>query len=134
MIECAQKHIVNFHADISSEARSLSIGLILHLQPYFVSESFEGSGESDMRVAKAQVNLHICPGHSLIYMYWLKYLGAARLEDLQNRQPTTSEFSKKNAGDVMVLIAKTQACLCIHVDCPHQLSFSLPMTKTTNNI
>ena len=92
MIECAQRHIVNFHADISSEARSLSIGLILHLQPYFVYESCEGSGESDMRVAKALVNLCICLGRLLIYMYWLNYLGAARLEDLQNRQPTTSHW------------------------------------------
>ena len=38
--------LINAHADATREARGLKFGLSLHLHPYFVYASTEGSGES----------------------------------------------------------------------------------------
>ena len=47
-----KKPPLNAYADLSSGARGLNFGLILHLHPDFVYDS--------MQAAKALVSLHIC--------------------------------------------------------------------------
>ena len=39
-------HLINAHADVSTKARGLKFSLRLHLQPYFVYKSSEGSSKS----------------------------------------------------------------------------------------
>ena len=46
IIRHSQKPPLNNYADVSSGARSLSYALNLHLYPYFMYVSSEGSGES----------------------------------------------------------------------------------------
>ena len=43
---CAQVPLINAHPDVFKEARGLYFGLSLHLHPYFMYASSEGSGES----------------------------------------------------------------------------------------
>ena len=46
LIAYSQKYPINVHADVSRGARSLKLGLSLHLHPHFGYASREGSGES----------------------------------------------------------------------------------------
>ena len=46
LIAYAQEPPLNAHAEVSSSARCLNFGLGLHLYPYFMYASSEGSGES----------------------------------------------------------------------------------------
>ena len=46
LIECELMPLINANDNVSSEGRGLKFGLNLHLHPYFVCVSSEGSGKS----------------------------------------------------------------------------------------
>ena len=56
MRKYAQMPLINVHADVSSEAGGLNFGLRLHLHPYFVNASSEGSYESAHRLSSLLVD------------------------------------------------------------------------------
>ena len=74
LIAYAQRPPLNAHAGVSSGSRGLTVGVSLHLHPYFMYASSEGSGQSAQTHQSLRCSTN-CYVQNL--MCWLKYVLAS---------------------------------------------------------
>ena len=92
----------NTHADISSKARGLNFDLSLHLHPYVMYSSSNGSNESVLKLPRLnnEISTEIsCTGLNILYLFVIYLLFTGYLKRKYKRLIYTR--IKKNYTDLM---------------------------------